>query len=64
MEESQTYKKHLPPPPHHNKTKLAVEMSIEVINLGDIDEIESTVEFQFVLHMKWYEGRMNFLNLR
>ena len=39
-------------------------MSIEVINLGDIDEIESTVEFQFVLHMKWYEGRMNFLNLR
>ena len=57
MEESKTYKKHLPPPPNHNKTKLAVEMSIEVINLGDIDEIESTVEFQFVLHMKWYEGK-------
>ena len=64
MEESKTYKKHLPPPPQHNKTKLAVEMSIEVINMGGIDEIESTVEFQFILHMKWFEGRMNFLNLR
>ena len=64
MEESKTYKKHLPPPPQHNNTKLAVEMSIEVINLGGIDEIESAVEFQFILQMKWYEARLNYLNLR
>ena len=32
MEENKTYKKHLPSPPQHNKTKLAVETSIEVIN--------------------------------
>ena len=41
-----------------------METSIEVINVGGIDEIESVVEFQFILHMKWFEGRMNFLNLR
>ena len=64
MEENKTYKKHLPPPPKHNKTKLTVEISIEVINMGGIDEIESSVEFQFIMRMKWYEGRMNFLNLR
>ena len=64
MEEDKTYKKNLPPPPQHNKTKLSVEISIEVINVAGIDEIESSVEFQFILQMKWYEGRMNFLNLR
>ena len=64
MEESKTYKKHLPPPPKHKETKLEVETSIEVINVGGIDEIESAVEFQFILQMKWYEGRMNFQNLR
>ena len=32
--------------------------------MGGIDEIESLVEFQFILHMKWFEGRTNFLNLR
>ena len=64
VEESKTYKKHLPPPPQHNKSKVEVEMSIEVINMGGIDEIESKVEFQFILHMTWFEGRMNFLNLR
>ena len=64
IEESKTYKKHLPPSPQQNKTKLAVEISIEVINMGGIDEIESLVEFQFILHMKWFEGRTNFLNLR
>ena len=64
VEESKTYKKDLPPPPQQNKTKVEVEMSIEVINMGGIDEIESTVEFQFILHMAWFEGRRNFLNLR
>ena len=64
MEESKTYKKHQPPPPHQNKTKLEVNVSIEVINMGGISEIESSVEFQFIMNMKWYEGRMNFLNLR
>ena len=64
MEESKTYKKHLPPPPEGNKTKVEVKISIEVINMGGIDEIESTVEFQFILLMTWFEGRSNFLNLR
>ena len=64
VEESKTYKKHLPPSPLVNATKVGVEISIEVINMGGIDEIESSVEFQFILHLKWFEGRMNFLNLR
>ena len=64
VEESETYKKHLPPSPLVNETKVRVEISIEVINMGGIDEIESSVEFQFILQLKWFEGRMNFLNLR
>ena len=39
-------------------------MSIEVINMGGIDEIESAVEFQFILYLTWFESRLNFLNLR
>ena len=37
-------------------------MSIEAIDMGGIiDEIDSLVEFQFILNIKWFEGRMNFL---
>ena len=64
VEERNTYKKHLPPPPFHDRTKAEVDISIEVINVGGINEIDSAVEFQFILHMTWYELRMNFLNLR
>ena len=64
VEESKTYKRHLPPSPKHNKTKLEVNMSIEVINLGGIDEIGSTVDFQFILYMTWFEERLSFLNLK
>ena len=64
LEESNTYKKHVPPPPFHNKTKAEVNISVEVINVGGINEIDSAVEFQFILHMTWYELRTNFLNLR
>ena len=65
VEETKTYKRHKPPPPQDLKlTKAEVNMSIEVINVGSIDEIEATVEFQFILHLTWFEGRVNFLNLR
>ena len=64
VEESKTYKKNLPPSPLVNETKVGVQISIEVINMGGINEIESSVVFQFILHLRWFEGRINFLNLR
>ena len=64
VEQSQAYKKHLPPPPQGDGTKAKVKVSIEVINVAGIDEIGASVEFQFMLQMTWQEVRLNFLNLR
>ena len=64
VEMSKTYKRHTPPTPQLENTKADVQMSIEVITMGGIDEIGSAVEFQFILYLNWFESRLNFLNLR
>jgi hypothetical protein len=64
VEESLTYKRQQIPPPQSNKTAVEVKMSIEVINLGRIDEIKATVDFQYILHLTWFETRLKYLNLK
>ena len=64
LEESQVYQKDLPAPPTSNKTRTGVVISIEVANIGQIDEIKSAVDFQYSLHLKCFEGRLNYLNLK
>ena len=63
-EENLSYKKNIPPPLLENKTMVEVEMSVNVISLDGIDEIGSTVEFQYIMTLTWYESRRVFLNLR
>ena len=59
----QSYQKYLNPPAIGDDERLSVEMEVDLISIGDIQEIESTVDFQFILYMTWYESRLNFLNL-
>ena len=47
LEESRVYQKDLPAPPTSNKTRTGVVISIEVANIGQIDEIKSAVDFQY-----------------
>ena len=48
-EENLSYKKNNPQPLIENKTMVEVEMSVNVISLDGIDEIGSTVEFQYIM---------------
>ena len=64
LEDSLTYNKQLPPPGLGNNSMVEIDMSIDVINLGQIDEIKSSVDFQYVISLSWYEGRRMFQNLQ
>ena len=64
IEESQSYRKDLPPDPEEGKDIFPIETSIEVINLGQINEISSFVDFQYIIHMLWYENRLRYQNLK
>ena len=59
-----TYNKHLPPPVLGNNSMVEIDMSINVINLGQIDEMKSSIDFQYVTSLSWYEGRRMFQNLQ
>ena len=63
VEDNSVYQKSLTPPPDANRTKIDVKMSIEIVALGEINEIKSFVEFQYMLYLTWYESRINFQNL-
>ena len=55
LEENKAYKKTFPPPPNNeNRTKIPIKISVEVIDLEEIDEIASTISFQFILNLVWY----------
>ena len=65
LEENKAYKKILPPPPKdENGTKIEIEISIDVIYLEEIDEISSSVSFQYILQLVWFEGRVRYKNLK
>ena len=61
--EDESYQKFLTPPPIGDKKKLIVNMEVDLISIGNIQEIGSTVEFQFILYLTWLESRLKFLNL-
>ena len=58
-----SYQKFLTPPPIGEKKKLTLKMEVDLISIGNIQEIESTVEFQFILYLTWLESRLKYLNL-
>ena len=66
IEVDRTYQKFLAPPPaayDEEGTKLIVEMNVEISAIGDIKEIESTIDFQFTLYLTWFESRLKYANL-
>ena len=65
LEENKAYKKTLPPPPKDdNRTKIEIEISIDIVHLEEIDEISSSVAFQYILKLVWFEGRVRYKNLK
>ena len=63
IEEDKSYQKFLTPPPIKDDKKLVMNMIVDIVAIGDIKEIESTIDFQFTLTLNWFESRLKFANL-
>ena len=63
IEEDKSYKKCITPPPIGENKKLSIELAVDIVAVGDIMEIESTIDVQFIMYMSWLESRLKFSNL-
>ena len=65
LEKNMGYKKSLPPASKTEKsTKLEVKISVDIIQTEEIDEILSSVGFQYIMQLVWYDNRVRFKNLK
>ena len=59
-----TYQKHITPPGRGGSGKVAVNVSMDLISIIDINEVDSIFQVQFTLYLSWLENRMSFNNLK
>ena len=62
-----TYVKEYPPvtvDDNYNLIKVPVNISIEIIDILDINEVEGNFEVSFMLHQTWYDDRHTYVNLK
>ena len=45
------------------KEKVKVALSIEVMDIQNIKEVEKTFEIPFMLYLSWFDGRLKYKNL-
>ena len=61
-----SYQKYIAPPPisFRNETeRIIVDVSVDIIDILEMDEISSIFQVQFYLHFTWYDSRLIFYNL-
>ena len=58
------YNKVLTPPPGEGNRKVQVIIDVAIVALRTFDISPSNFELQLILGMKWFDGRLNFNNLR
>ena len=46
------------------KEKVKVALSIEVMDIQNIKEVEKTFEIPFMLYLSWFDGRLKYKNLK
>ena len=49
---------------NYNLIKVPVNMSIEIIDILDINEVEGNFDVSFLLHQTWYDDRHTYVNLK
>ena len=64
VEMDSSYNRYLSPPPLEGRTKIMVNISMEVHSVDNFDPIAGSFAAQFTLNLKWYDGRLDFTNLR
>ena len=60
------YIKEVPPPPlvDSEVSTLPINVSIDLLSILDINEVESYIKLQFGLRLTWQDGRLTMLNLK
>ena len=59
-----TYIKDYPPDDNYNRIKTRVNMSIAIIDILDINEVEGNFDVSFLLHQTWYDDRHTYVSLK
>ena len=59
-----SYNRFLSPPPLEIGSKLRVNMSVKIHSLDNFNTIAGSFACQFTLKLRWYDGRLEFYNLR
>lgn len=61
----ESYQKFISPPALNETTnKIAIEVSTDIIDIVEINEIASIFQVQIYLHFTWYDSRLIFYDLR
>ena len=64
-EKSNSYQKHLSPPPVIDKSsKASVNVSVNIETIQEIDEVDAIFQVQFWLQMTWLDKRLTFFSLK
>ena len=58
------YLKGKPPPPMGNETLADILLSIEVLEILDLNEVQSTMKLKYTMIVEWYDSRLKFKNLK
>ena len=58
-----TYQSYLPPPTLENQNKFHVNLSIEVMDIQNINEVDKTFQVPYTLFLSWIDSRLQYKNL-
>ena len=64
LEKAQGYNKFLVPPPVGDQSKVELNMSVEVINILKIDEVEGSFRTRLFLRRKWLDPQLSYRDLK
>ncbi len=60
-----SYLKDFPAPsPQGGSHKATITINVDLLGVGDIDEVKSIIEFQYRMTLVWRDLRLQFLNLK
>ena len=62
---NKSYQKFITPPVRGiTDTKIKIEISVDIIDILEINELSSLFQVQFYLHLSWYDSRLTYFDLR
>lgn len=62
ISEDVSYQKHFPPSKEHEQLK--VEVSVDILKIKEVNEIDSIFHVRFYLYLTWHDTRLRFENLK